>query len=717
MPGPNLVYQELQLRDSSNRLVKYGCVVDRNATILDFLNIIASKYGLQIDKKYYEKYGSYLVTSISGTDRDGNRFELADIQMYVDGKFVHLRAEDGTNGWANAELLRVGDLQGKSIVFQSDTALGNDFLSQDLKAVPVVAKADELLYRDNSWKNRNNSGGGASEPSMDTDRKEIESLKTQSTAKILVEVSDNSFKATTLDGEEINDSNFFRLMNQEFGISLPQLTPQAEGTLRQYFDRAIKDAIAGQEFDGRSYSVELELKLVSTRFDAIERYQLYIYPPDSYSDNPQMQNSGRFSFELQETQMELGQANKEMERFVGALERAGIGKKEDFVPNNNVGMDDRETTRTERVTPAKEYVPEESMIVRLIMNPTERRLWGRLYGFPDEEVAQMPNENSQLAKMPSFSKQAEPESRIAQTAISKSETKTEKSEMDAKPPKRRKKKERAAEEKKEGIPPVAEKILTKKPALELPKEISKGKTKPDEKDSDAGKGEKAGKRREKQNARKEMEPKKEEKRAQRLEELKKKLELAKERKEEAQKKAEKSEKEKEDVAKSKKDAKTEKEAKLEKAKTNLINLDDKKNELEKKAKDKQKPDAPKLAEKKDYGVKKAVATSAKGNENEARKITEKKAKEAKANGGKEVRAKQSEITKPETKKSANVPKSKKPEEKKAHESKKAKEPARTEAAAQIYSPFQENRKQKTVSPFAIWRSVKPKKSGKMRKAA
>jgi hypothetical protein len=37
-----------------------------------------------------------------------------------------------------------------------------------------------------------------------------------------------------------------------------------------------------------------------------------------------------------------------------------------------------------------EFKEEENPIIRLIMNPTERRLWGKLYGFPDEDVGTMP---------------------------------------------------------------------------------------------------------------------------------------------------------------------------------------------------------------------------------------------------------------------------------------------------------------------------------------
>ena len=40
----------------------------------------------------------------------------------------------------------------------------------------------------------------------------------------------------------------------------------------------------------------------------------------------------------------------------------------------------------------KTRAPEESMIMRLLMNPVERRLWGRLYGLPDDEQRDDPGE-------------------------------------------------------------------------------------------------------------------------------------------------------------------------------------------------------------------------------------------------------------------------------------------------------------------------------------
>ena len=42
----------------------------------------------------------------------------------------------------------------------------------------------------------------------------------------------------------------------------------------------------------------------------------------------------------------------------------------------------------------KTHVPEESMIMRLLMNPVERRLWGKLYGLPDDEQKDEPRETS-----------------------------------------------------------------------------------------------------------------------------------------------------------------------------------------------------------------------------------------------------------------------------------------------------------------------------------
>ncbi|MFH1784941.1 MAG: hypothetical protein ABH842_00785 [Candidatus Micrarchaeota archaeon] len=48
-------------------------------------------------------------------------------------------------------------------------------------------------------------------------------------------------------------------------------------------------------------------------------------------------------------------------------------------------------TQTDVPKPEKQmceqYTPEESMILRLLMNPTERKLWGRLYGLPDDEAS------------------------------------------------------------------------------------------------------------------------------------------------------------------------------------------------------------------------------------------------------------------------------------------------------------------------------------------
>ena len=43
--------------------------------------------------------------------------------------------------------------------------------------------------------------------------------------------------------------------------------------------------------------------------------------------------------------------------------------------------------KTSPASLAKLPPPEESMIMRLIMNPAERKIWGKLYGFPDEEAA------------------------------------------------------------------------------------------------------------------------------------------------------------------------------------------------------------------------------------------------------------------------------------------------------------------------------------------
>ncbi|MFA6530865.1 MAG: hypothetical protein WCT31_03985 [Candidatus Micrarchaeia archaeon] len=710
---PKLIYRENTFVDRFKKERTLGAWVREGVTEREICETIIRQNGGRINWVYDENYGKYYIESIE----IAGLAKLTNIQLYDENgrMFFHI-GKDGNGSWGNPDSITADVFTRIKVQDDSDRGEKN---KQDFSINPLekIANAEPNYLPEFLRK----KGGGGADHADNVTKEQLQSIEMQE--KITFTVDASTGISVSLTGEEIvNNMDLVKLMGQKIEeLGLPAIPNGANNAFDRYLENALMQALpeniksilqngtqAGM-LDGMNFQFSIMLKMVATQFDAFERYQLSI-------NGNMTGQSGNASVTQQ---ME---AQTQSEPFYVEFAKA--------MPQT-MGTNTHETIRIENATSAKEYVPEESMIVRLIMNPTERRLWGRLYGFPDEEVAQIPNENSQSEKLIPLSKQTERGIKLPNLNRA-SETKTEKSdlEMYVKYSKKRRKKERAAEEGKKSEPSTSkpetkiqeiakEKQTAKKPMVELPKEIPKDKKGSDEKDFEAGKGEKAGKKNGKQNARKEIEPKKEEKRAQRLEELKKKLELAKERKEDMQKKAEKNEKEEAAKAKTRKESM---ETKSEKAKTNLINLDDKKKELEKKAKDKQKPDTPKLAEKKDYGMKKAVANSAKGNESEA-KETKTKAEGAKKIGKEKTEIAKSALTRTENKKSARVPnptESKKPEEnKKTPTAPKAKEPrAKPESTAiQVYSPFQSNRRQKTVSPFALGRIAKPRKRRKTMNAA
>lgn len=47
---------------------------------------------------------------------------------------------------------------------------------------------------------------------------------------------------------------------------------------------------------------------------------------------------------------------------------------------------------------AREYKPDDNPIIRLLMNPTERKLWGKLYGLPDDEIQELPIQQTRKAE-------------------------------------------------------------------------------------------------------------------------------------------------------------------------------------------------------------------------------------------------------------------------------------------------------------------------------
>jgi hypothetical protein len=358
-----LIRQEIAFKTADGRKFRFDCQVERNATLLDVFREL-EKQGLKIDMKFYQQYGTYLVTEISGKDKEGNSFTLKDIQIYVAGSFVRLQAQDGTGGWGNAELIRIGDFLGKEITVQSDSHLGQDFLSKDLPKIRALEPGnDDVSF----LLNRKNGGGAASEPTTEARKEDLDNLRSQTTIPVLVDVSNGDYRVTTVDGQEITDSNFFAFLHKEF--ALPSFPAAIETDISNQFSKIINNALLEQakQFDGKTVSFELELKLVATRFDAVERYQLYVGQTGAVTSN----QDACFTMEVSPTTP--AQAETRLERTVELYARNG------FVETKP---------------------PEESQLMRLLMNPTERRLWGKLFGLPDEEVSDPKiEEKRQVAKL------------------------------------------------------------------------------------------------------------------------------------------------------------------------------------------------------------------------------------------------------------------------------------------------------------------------------
>ena len=379
----NSVYRKTTFVTAEKERITLGGWVNKNANAREAVEDILKQNGGRMIREFDEKFGVFYVKEIRLL-RDGNEIILKKVQLYdQNGNMFFQIGEGNAKAWGNFDTIKACHFTHAMVKDDSD--------------LPETNLPNPNIFR---------SGGGANHAD-DASKSDIEKVKEVS---VTLSVNLTSGEMFTLDGTLVaNQTELNDIAKQELEkLGLPPIPVPAIPTFERFVGEALHKVLPdvvyrnfeqqmqqeANTFDGIPVSISIILNMVATRFDAVERYQLSVSAAKT-SDNdsePYMKNTKTSSFFVDLPIVEIrGDVNCQPE----------ISDYNQIPPTRHSSDSTilPQETPIKPVATPKEHKEEESMIIRMIMNPTERRLWGRLYGFPDED--QKPFENDDVPQQTS----------------------------------------------------------------------------------------------------------------------------------------------------------------------------------------------------------------------------------------------------------------------------------------------------------------------------
>lgn len=238
---------------------------------------------------------------------------------------------------------------------------------------------EELALRSGAMQYQRRGGGGG-DHREEMSRDQIEKLERETVFSISVDP--NTYEIFDESGKKITkfDDLIFKMHEQLANIGMPimpkaaepafnaQLTDALSAIIPKEVIYALENKNPAQMLDGFPVSIAVTLQMVAIKFDAFDRYGISVAACSTLQN---MQANERVEMEVKNS----------IAQPIPTSPTTQIKTADHFY----VDLPVYSRMRTEKIQNPKD---EENPIIRMIMNPTERRLWGRLFGFPDEEQVQ-----------------------------------------------------------------------------------------------------------------------------------------------------------------------------------------------------------------------------------------------------------------------------------------------------------------------------------------
>lgn len=374
---------------SASSISDFFVDVRKEATGKEIFESLARQYGAKVDIQYSDRYGCHYLAGM-GISKDGKNYDLNNIQIYdSQGRMLVRIGENKQILYLNLDTMTAADCN--NLIAKDDSYRGSQL--QDALPNPIQSLAQEDNF---DRLHRRVSGGGSH--ADDVSKEAIQYFMSQKT--VLARINADTEELFTEHGEKIGSSaEFAKFMLSEFGNSgMPKMPEVAIPSFNTLVDNAlnklipelktalVNDTSSRNTMDGMPSLFTITLKFVAQRFDAFDRYQVTF----SSQDANESSSCASKTFSSEGVQNEKETSSLVATSISQPAFYVDFPTKETFAELKVLEqLATRTDVREERNASQGQIKQEESQLMRLLMNPTERKLWGKLFGLPDDEIQQI----------------------------------------------------------------------------------------------------------------------------------------------------------------------------------------------------------------------------------------------------------------------------------------------------------------------------------------